>query len=296
VVTTAAALRFLPESRPDRAERVDRVGLLALTTGLGALLAPLVLGRSEGWPAWTFVSLAASLPLLAFFAWWELRQDAAGQSPMLRLSILRRRAVISGLIVTLGFFSFYQGLQFALTLFLQLGLGQDPLRVGLTWAPLSVTFAAAALIGHRATARYGALVLSVGSMFSILGVAVLLALIHAQGDDVGTVHVAAALSLIGIGNGLVAPSLLGTVLIGLPAAWSGATSGLLITAQQFAGAVGVAIAGALFYGTLATRGPVPAIESALIVVLALCTAAGLTTLLLPRRSRTVGTSTLAELP
>src|SRR6202020_2084802 len=50
LVAIALTRRYLPESRPNVADRLDPLGVALLTTGVGAVTAPLVLGQAENWP------------------------------------------------------------------------------------------------------------------------------------------------------------------------------------------------------------------------------------------------------
>ena len=66
-IGVAAALlapRVVPESKAPGAARIDLVGTVLLSLGLVAIVLPLVEGQQQGWPAWTFGCLAASVPLL----------------------------------------------------------------------------------------------------------------------------------------------------------------------------------------------------------------------------------------
>src|SRR5919202_4022865 len=64
----AAALamvpRPLPESRSERPAPLDGVGIALLGAGSVGVLLPLVQGREQGWPAWTWMSLALGVVLL----------------------------------------------------------------------------------------------------------------------------------------------------------------------------------------------------------------------------------------
>src|SRR5262249_20042865 len=60
----ALAPKLVPEPRTGPAGRLDVVGTLLVTAGLTAVVLPLVEGRQHGWPAWTWVSLAAAPVIL----------------------------------------------------------------------------------------------------------------------------------------------------------------------------------------------------------------------------------------
>ena len=51
--------------RQSAARGLDRVGTVLATATLTAVVLPLLEGRQHGWPAWTWLSLAAAPVLLA---------------------------------------------------------------------------------------------------------------------------------------------------------------------------------------------------------------------------------------
>src|SRR6266568_5094526 len=57
----------LPESRT-AGSRVDLIGTALITAGLAAVLLPLVEGRQQGFPAWTWISLGLAPVVLGVFA------------------------------------------------------------------------------------------------------------------------------------------------------------------------------------------------------------------------------------
>ena len=154
---TAAVLarRLLPESRPPLADRLDLLGVALLSTGLGAVIVPLVLGREVHWAAWTFASLTAGGLLLAAFLAWERSLGQRGGHPLLPLDLFEHRAFSVGLLVNLGFFAFFGSLLLTLTVFLQEGLHDSPLRAGLTFGPLGIAFALSSLAGRPLQQKFG---------------------------------------------------------------------------------------------------------------------------------------------
>ena len=254
IIALTGTLKLVRESRSTVAEKIDPLGLVLLIAGLGALVGPLILGRSQGWPAWTYISLIASAPLLAAFVAWELRVDRRGGAPMLRLSLLKGRAVTAGLAINLGYFAFFGSFLYALTLFLQVGLHDSPLRAGLTFAPLGVTFMATSILARSFVVKYGSRVVTVGAVVSLIGLVGLFFTIRSQGLHTTTLDIGPWAALCGIGNGLVVPSLVSSVLAGVPGNQAGSVSGALTTTQQFANVLGVAALGVIFYDRLASHG------------------------------------------
>jgi hypothetical protein len=72
----AGAARYLPYEEARGARRVDLAGVSTLSAAVLLVVVPLVLGRAEGWPAWTWLSLAASVPAFAGFGAAERRVRA----------------------------------------------------------------------------------------------------------------------------------------------------------------------------------------------------------------------------
>ncbi|MGF7235382.1 MAG: MFS transporter, partial [Frankia sp.] len=283
IAAIIGARKFLGESRSAHPEKLDPIGLATLTAGLGLILVPLVLGRDEGWPLWTFLALAGGAVAIGVFATWEARLAHAGGNPIVPPAILRSRQVMAGLGANLGFFVFFGSFLLAFTVFLQDGQHRSPLDAGLTFAPLGVAFALSSLAARRLVAVYGPPVLTIGVAISFLAVGGLTLLIGAHGADVPAPELIPLLTLVGVGNGLALPSLVAAVLATAPPDSSGAISGVLTTTQQFSSALGVAAIGAVFFAKSATSGPAAGLHAAMVLDLVALAVAAVGTLFLPRK-------------
>jgi predicted MFS family arabinose efflux permease len=264
------ARKLLPESRHDAADKLDPLGVVLLTTGVGAITAPLVLGQAEGWPLWTWASFVAGAALVGSFVWWEARlgKPRSGRSaghPLLPLGLFEHRAFNLGLLVNLGFFAFFGSFLLTFTIFLQEGLRYSPLRAGLTFAPLGVAFALSSLRGRKLHARYGIKVIAVGAACVLVGVVGMAIVVNMSKLSATSLELSPLLALIGVGNGLVIPLIVSAVLQSVPSNATGAASGVLTTTQQFAMTLGIAAVGTLFFSREASSGVVAALESGLLV-------------------------------
>ena len=69
IVALIAAAILLPAGKLGTTSKpgYDLVGLALLTAGLVAILVPLIEGQDKGWPAWTFITLAAGVLLIVAF-------------------------------------------------------------------------------------------------------------------------------------------------------------------------------------------------------------------------------------
>jgi MFS family permease len=238
------ALRMLPRGGPGRHLRLDPAGAIGISASLALALAPLALGQEEAWPLWTWFAMAASVPAMAATLAWERRLTRRGGEPLLNLGLFRDRSFSVGLAINATFMLSFSSFMFVLTLLLQEGMHDSPLRAGVTFLPMGALSMVTSLAGRRLVARYGLRVLTAGALTTGSGM-----LLQALGQPV-----LAAVSLVGIGGGLVLPALVGVVLAGVRPENAGAASGVLTTTQQFAGASGVAIVGAIFFGVLGARG------------------------------------------
>jgi EmrB/QacA subfamily drug resistance transporter len=282
IAAIVAAYRLLPESRARFADRLDPLGVVLLSTGIGAITAPLVLGRSQHWPVWTWASFVAGALLVTTFILWERRLGERGGHPLLPLTLFRHRAFNVGLLVNLGFFSFFGSVLLTLTVFLQEGVHDSPLTAGLTFAPLGVAFAASSLAGRRLQARWGTNVITAGTAIALAGIVGLTLVVSEAGLSASAIELSPVLVLIGIGSGLVVPLIVAGVLQSVPGTSAGAASGVLTTTQQFSITLGISAVGTLFFARLASAGMVAAMQAGLVADLALVGLALTMTLLLPR--------------
>jgi EmrB/QacA subfamily drug resistance transporter len=239
VAALVAGRALIPESRGTGDTRLDLPGTALLTLGLGLVLLPVLAGREQGWPAWTVISLVAAAPVLAVFVAGQRRRPA----PLVDPALFRDRAFTAGLLISLAFDADLGSFFFAVTLYLQDVRHDSPLAAGLEFAPLGVSFMIASMLARRLVARYGRRVLTAGTGLVLASLAAGIAVVEAGAP------LAPVLLAIGFGNGLVLPALLNVVLAGVDPRRAGAASGVLVTAQQFGNALGVAAIGGLYFAT-----------------------------------------------
>ncbi|SEK93585.1 drug resistance transporter, EmrB/QacA subfamily [Nonomuraea pusilla] len=246
-----AGLRFLPERRLSDATRLDLVGVLLVSVASVLLIYPLIQGRELDWPAWTFVSMAASAVVFALFGRYEARRSASGKDPLVTPSLFRKRAFTGGMVAGLAFFSGMIGLSLVFSLYTQLGLGYSPLKAGLTGLPQAIGGVVGfglAMSGLRE--KLGRGLLQIGVVVMAAGAAVLGLTIHLAGLDVGPWQLAPGLLLVGVGMGLTMAPFFDIVLAGVEPRESGSASGTLTAVQQLGGALGTAVLGTLLFNLL----------------------------------------------
>ncbi|MFH8367643.1 MFS transporter [Streptomyces sp. NPDC018031] len=242
----ALAARTVPETRSERPAPVDVPGTLLLGGSLIALLLPLTEGRAAGWPVWTWLLLGL-FPLLAAAFWVvERRADRDGIVPLVPPSLLALPGLRRGLGLVLPFSTGFGGFMFVIAVALQQGLRFGPVAAGLALVPMAAAFFAVSLAGPRLVARFGSPVVTVGGLIQALGLAVLAVTVLRGWPDLSVAELAPGMLLAGLGQGLQLPVLFRIVLADVPAERAGVGSGVMVTTQQSALALGVATLGTLF--------------------------------------------------
>ena len=250
VLAAGVAVLVVPESRAGGTARLDLPGVGLVTGGLTTLVFPLIVGRQLGWPVWTWPLVAGAALLGTLFVLHQRRLTRLGLAPLVSLDLFRVRAVVVGLTMTLVFYAGQVSFWLLLTLYLQHGLGLPPLTTGLVFTPVALGFFAASLAAPALVRRLRKHVLTVGALALAAGTGTLSALALQGGHRPDLEAMLPVLFWCGLGFGLVIPSLVTLVMQVVPTDYEGAASGVLVTAQQVAGAVGVALSGVLFFGLL----------------------------------------------
>ncbi len=237
----AATWRVIPESRAAGAVRLDLGGAALVTLALAATLLPLIEGREQGWPVWTWVSFALAVALLLAYA--RRRHD----SPLIDLALFRERAVTAGLLTNLAFSMGMAAYFLIFAMYSQEGRGLDALHAGLVFTPIGAGYLAASLLAPRLAARFGRQIIAFGGLTRAASLAVLLVAVAGNAPIGWLVPV---LAVDGVGMGLVLSPIMGTVLSRVAPQHAGGAAGALTTAQQVGGALGVGIIGIVFYSAL----------------------------------------------
>ncbi|MFD8233174.1 MFS transporter [Streptomyces sp. NPDC059696] len=276
------AVRAVPETRSTRPEPVDVPGTFLLAASLLTLLVPLTEGRSAGWPLWTWLSLAAFPFVVAAFFTVERRADRAGRTPLVPPSMFALTSLRRGLLLVLPFSIGFSGFMFVIAVALQQGAGLSPVAAGLALAPLAVVFFVFSLLGPRLVARYGTRVVTAGAALQGVGLALMTLAAWRFWPHLGFVELLPGAAVAGAGQALQLPVIYRVILSEVPPARAGVGSGVMITTQQSALALGVATLGTLFLSLVPGMGMRDALVTTLLVQLGGVLLTGLLSLRLPR--------------
>jgi EmrB/QacA subfamily drug resistance transporter len=255
IAAFAGAVRVLPRTVAHPGIRLDTRGMVLIGAALTAIIYPLIQGRADGWPAWTFVSLAAGAALLVAFVLWGRRSHG---DPLIEPGLLTNRTYTSGILVALAFFGAFGGLLLCVSLFAQLGEGFSPIHAGLTLMAMVAGMIAGMGAGFALIGRLGRHLLHVGVVIVAAGT-VVLAVTVTGARTVSTLDLAPGLFLIGLGAGASIGQLFDFILAGVSMDQVGSASGVLEAVQQLSSALGVAALGTIFFSAFDVHLPTHAL-------------------------------------
>jgi EmrB/QacA subfamily drug resistance transporter len=281
----AGAWRLLPADRPDPTTRLDLMGTVLVCAFSVLLVYPLIQGRELGWPAWTYVSMAAGVAVLVYFGWHQRRRARAGKATLVTPSVFGHRGYSAGLIFAMLYFAGVGGTLLCSTLFLQVGQGFTPIHAALCTVPLSIGLViGAGLSGGVLGPRFGRLVIQGGVVITGLGWALVMLALRGSGT-VGFVELMPGLLVAGAGLGLVVAPMFDTILASVTDRETGSASGVLNAGQQLATSIGVAVFGTIFFDAV-VGGYHHALRVTLAVQVVACAVLLLISPMLPRFART----------
>jgi MFS family permease len=236
----AATIRLPAGGR--RHASLDLAGVALLSFTVLLIVVPLTLGRSQGWPVWSWVCLAASVPAGAGFAAAENRVAARGGEPLLNLRLLTAPAIRWGLLALTTATGSYYVLLFSLAQYLQGGLGWSPVMSGLVLVPWVAAFGLAGTVvrrlpGRRLLPAAGCLLLAVA--YAGIGA------VAATGQH-GAGLLLPLLAAGGLGLGINFVALLAAMTGAVPPRYAPDVSGVISTMLSIGGAIAVATAGSIY--------------------------------------------------
>ncbi len=232
------APRVIPESRAETETRVfDIPGAITATAGLALLVYTLVDAVNAGWgSATTLGRLAGAAVLLAIF----LAIEARHRAPIMPFSIFRLRTLRGAdtvaLLIGMSLFSMF----FFISLYMQQVLHYSPLKAGVSYVPLAVGIIIAAGVASAAVTRLGFKPVLTCGLLLIAGALLWFSRVPASGGSFAKdVLGPSLLAAFGLGLSFVPVTI--AAMTGTRPHEAGLASGLVNTAQQVGGALGLAL-------------------------------------------------------
>jgi EmrB/QacA subfamily drug resistance transporter len=249
LIAIPVTLYAVKESRDESAtRRIDWLGILTLSVGLGSLVLAMVQANDYGWTSTrTLLELVLAAVGLVAFGLLQWRQS----EPMLDLNFFRDRNFNAGnvtaFLVSFSMFATF----FFITIYMQSAMGLSALETGVRFLPMTLLIILTAPIAGRMSDKYGSRwLLTVGMTL----VALSLFLESRITDTSGYATLLPAFVVGGVGMGMTMSPMTALVMGSVDRAKAGAASGVLSMTRMIGGVFGVAALTSLFDHLSATHG------------------------------------------
>jgi MFS family permease len=246
------ALRLLPRrTGARRGSDLDLFGVLLLGIATFSLLFPFVLttgGPGDSPLRWLWLLVAAGAGLA--FVLWERAYQRRGRSPVVHFALFRTSSYRNGLLLATAYFGALPAVFLLSTLYLQEGLGLEPVFAGLVSIPFALTSAVTAFVGGRLVSRYGRALVVFGLVFVIIGFTLDLVLAITLPPELAPYGMGAALLVAGIGGGFVISPNQTLTLAEIPVEEGGVAGSMAQLGQRIGTSIGVAAATSAYFATI----------------------------------------------
>lgn len=226
----------LPRTAPDGRGRLDLPGAVSATLGVAALTYAVSGGPTHGWDSWQVLG-AGGLSLVGLI-WFLLLQSNASRARLMPLELFRMRSFALGNLLMLLAGGVVVPLWYFVSLYLQEIAGYSAIVTGLAFLPHTLAMVAGARLSPALLRTIGPRALTAGGA----GAAAIGFLWHAQITPSSPLISGALLpgALICFGLSVTFTPLASTATSELRTELSGLASGVLNTARQIGGAIGLA--------------------------------------------------------
>jgi len=250
IVAVAMSFRFVRPSPRSVGAGLDLLAQLTAAASLALFTWALIERPVRGWGSPAILgAIALSLAGVRAFVVLERRSP----HPILPLRLFADRTFSSTASAALLYAGAFFGSVLVLSLFFQEVRGEAPALAGLHLTAITVSFGITSVLGGRMAARCGTRVPILAGLGALSASA---SIIAALPSGASYPFFAPALALMGIGAGLVAPSMNAAILASVPPSLSGIGAGVLNASRQVGTALGVALFASLFHDhgkAMATR-------------------------------------------
>ncbi|GAA1222635.1 MFS transporter [Rhodoglobus aureus] len=253
IIALILAWRILPATSKSSYARLDLdpVGIAIFGVTVLALMWPFLFttgaptdDSNRWWLLVLFVLAAAA------FVSWERRYAAGGRAPLVPLKLFRISSFRNGTMLATAYFAAMPAMFLMTTLYLQLGLGLEPVFAGMVTIGFALTSALGSWRGGILVEHYGRSLVVVGLAILLLGLGVLMAAAILTPPEITPFVMAAALLIGGTGGGLVISPNQTLTLHDIPPMEGGLAGSVGQLGQRIGTAIGTAVALSLFYSAL----------------------------------------------
>jgi EmrB/QacA subfamily drug resistance transporter len=238
VITAVFAQRLLARDEGiGLAKGADIPGALLITSSLMLGIYTIIEATDYGWGSARTLGLGAiALALMAGF----IARQATARNPLVPLRIFRNRNVAGANAIQVLMVAGMYGVFFLGALYMQGVLGYDAVEVGLAFLPVAALIGVFSIgITDRIVTRFGARTALIPGLLFVTAALLLFTQVPVNGDYV--VDMLPTMVLLGVGAGLVFPSVVALAMSSATPEDAGLASGLTNTTLQVGGALGLAI-------------------------------------------------------
>jgi EmrB/QacA subfamily drug resistance transporter len=239
IVAVLVTLRYVEESKPPQARRVDVPGFAVFTVGLVSLVYGLIRANEHGWTnTVSLIAFGLAVVLLVSFPFVE----RAVKQPMFDFALFRKPTFVGGSIAAFAMNGSLFAMLLYFTLYLQEVLDYSALQTGLRLAIITGATLFTAIPAGRLSSRIPVRWL-IGPGLLMVGAGLLLM----RGLDASSdwTHLIPGFLIAGLGSGLVNPPLASTAVGVVEPRFAGMASGINSTFRQVGIATSVAALGTI---------------------------------------------------
>ena len=240
-VGVAVMLGVVPETRDESAtHRLDLAGLVLLAAGLIALVLPLV--ESTEWGLGSARTLGVlGLGVALMVAFWVVEHRVA--QPIVEFALFRNGPYFGASAAAFALVGTWWSLIFFQPQYLEGPLGHSATATGLLILPVTAPMIVISPLAGRLIARFGARgLMTVGMLCGVAG----LVLLTQITDTSGYGRLLPGYLLFGVALGLVYAPMSSAAMAAMPSEKTGIASGVLAMDRVLAGALALAVTGAVF--------------------------------------------------
>jgi len=267
LVTLVLTTRIKVPKQPRPAAKLDYLGAFLSALGLALVVLGVLQASRYGWTAarvpmlgWgrTLIPEGGISPVIPFvvagvvvligFGLWERHMIRSGKDALLNIGMLRKRAVLFGLLAIVAFMFMQAGFLFVGPVFMQMALGYTAFHSGLLILPMTIMIIIVATRVSKLTQIVAPrLIVQIGMLTFVAGILLVAMELKATAEQWAFLP---GMIVSGIGIGLINAPLMNITQGAVPAKEQSEISGLSRAMSNLGGAFGTAVAGAVLMSTL----------------------------------------------
>lgn len=229
--------RFAPSS-PRIDKRVDIPGQISIAVCLAALTYALTESSAKGWVTETLSMMGVAAICAIAFVLIEQRVAHPMLPARLAKNITLATMSLAGAAINLTFY----GTVFVFSIYFQTFLHYDAFKTGLSFVPLTAVLTLSTMLSSRIARKVSATrIIIIGFTIQIIGFVALAQVT----EQTSLWYLNLALMTVGIGSASSVPSITNSMLSSVTQHDAGMASGLMASARQLGGVIGVAIFGSM---------------------------------------------------